>query len=47
MIAQGKYSSWAGEVAQGVKELAAKPKGLSSIPRTYTVGENQLSQVVF
>ena len=29
----------AGEMVQCLKELAAKPDNLSSIPRTHTVGE--------
>jgi hypothetical protein len=37
----------AGEMAQRVKGLAAKPEDLSLIPGTYTVkGENRLLQVV-
>lgn len=30
-------SSWASETAQWVKEFAAKPDNLSSIPRTHVV----------
>lgn len=34
-------------MAQRVRTFAAKPKGLSSVPGTYTVGgENQLLEVV-
>jgi len=39
---------WADERAQMVKELAAKPSNLSSIPGTYVMeGENLLLKVIF
>jgi hypothetical protein len=40
--------SWASEMAQQVKVLAAKPDNLSSILRTHMVGGwNQVLQAVF
>lgn len=42
-----RYEMWAEEVAQYVKEIAAKPDDLSSIPGIHMVGENQLPQVAF
>lgn len=42
-----RYEMWAEEVAQYVKEIAAKPDDLSSIPGIHMVRENQLPQVAF